>query len=333
VKSGRLLNLLLLLQANGRLTAANLAKRLEVSERTIHRDMDALSAAGIPVYAERGVGGGIRLADGYRRALTQFGDDEIRALFIASANPLADLGLGEGLAKALEKLAGALPPPQRRSAERSRSMVFFDPRRWYQSLAPREHLATLRRAIWDDRRITLHYKDSAGKQTERVADPLGLVAKAGVWYLVARKDNGEMRVFRVDRVLEVEVAGGSFERPTDFKLDEFWQTWSTRFVASLPRYPVSLRVAPDAVDDITGYWEVQFVDSVESTAHDGTGPGNANGNGEKDRWVRARVIFPSITAAVPQLISWGRRIEIVEPDEVRERVLATAREILESAPR
>ena len=315
MKSGRLLNLLLLLQANGRLTAAELAARLEVSERTIHRDMDALSSAGIPVYAERGVGGGIRLADGYRKALTQFGEDEIRALFIASANPLADIGLGEGLAKALEKLAGALPAPQRRSAERSRSLIFFDPRRWYQRLAPREHLAVLRRAVWEDRRITLRYKDSAGKETERVAEPLGLVAKAGVWYLVARKDNGEMRVFRADRIIAVDVTGGTFERPADFKLDEFWETWSVRFLESLPRYVVRVRVAPEAIDDITGYWEVQFLDDAR------TGDG----------WAHARVVFPSIGAAVPQLIAWGRRVEIVEPDEARERVLACAREILAGA--
>jgi len=315
MKSGRLLNLLLLLQANGRLTAAELAKRLEVSERTIHRDMDALSSAGIPVYAERGIGGGIRLADGYRKALTQFGEDEIRALFIASANPLADIGLGEGLAKALEKLAGALPAQQRRSAERSRSLIFFDPRRWYQSLAPREHLAVLRRAVWDDRRITLRYKDSAGKESERIAEPLGLVAKAGVWYLVARKDNGEMRVFRADRIIAVDVAGGTFERPADFKLDEFWETWSARFLASLPRYHVRVRVAPDAVDDITGYWEVQFLDDVKTS----------------DGWPHARIVFPSIGAAVPQLVSWGRRVEIVEPEEVRERVIACAREILAAA--
>jgi predicted DNA-binding transcriptional regulator YafY len=314
VKSGRLLNLLLLLQANGRLTAADLAKRLEVSERTIHRDMDALSSAGIPVYAERGIGGGIRLADGYRKALTQFGDDEIRALFIASANPLADIGLGEGLAKALEKLAGALPAPQRRSAERSRSLVFFDPRRWNQALAPREHLAVLRRAVWDDRRITLRYKDSAGKESERIAEPFGLVAKAGVWYLAA-KYNEEMRVFRVDRIIAVDVSGGTFERPTDFKLDEFWESWSARFVASLPRYIVRLRVSPAAVDDITGYWEVQFLDDAK----------------ESDGWVHARVVFPSMGAAVPQLVAWGRRVQIVEPDEVREHMLICAREILAAA--
>lgn len=311
------MNLLLLLQANGRVTAAELAKRLEVSERTIHRDMDALSSAGIPVYAERGIGGGIRLAEGYRKALTQFGEDEIRALFIASANPLADIGLGEGLAKALEKLAGALPAPQRRSAERSRSLIFFDPRRWYQRLAPREHLAVLRRAVWEERRITLRYKDSGGKESERIAEPLGLVAKAGVWYVVARKDNGEMRVFRADRIIAVDVSGGTFERPADFKLEEFWETWSTRFMASLPRYVVRVRVAPEAIEDIAGYWEVQFIDDAQTS----------------DGWSHARVVFPSLAAAVPQLVAWGRRIEIVEPDEVRESVIACAREILAVAER
>lgn len=311
MKSGRLLNLLLLLQANNRLTAAALATRLEVSERTIHRDMDALSSAGIPVYAERGIGGGIRLADGYRKALTQFGEDEIRALFIASANPLADIGLGEGLAKALEKLAGALPPPQRRAAERSRSLIFFDPRRWKQKLAPREHLATLRRAVWEDRRIKLAYKDSSGAASERIAEPLGLVAKAGVWYLAALS-KGEMRVFRCDRIVAVEVSGGTFERPADFDLGAFWQSWSARFEASLPTYPVKVRVRPDAVDDITGYWEVHFDERGDAT----------------DARIEARVIFPSLEAAVPQLVSWGNRVEIIEPPELRERLVACAQEIL-----
>jgi predicted DNA-binding transcriptional regulator YafY len=311
MKSGRLLNLLLLLQANNRLTAADLAGRLEVSERTIHRDMDALSSAGIPVYAERGVGGGIRLADGYRKALTQFGDDEIRALFIASANPLADIGLGEGLARALEKLAGALPAPQRRTAERSRSLIFFDPRRWKQAVAPREHLATLRRAIWEDRRIKLGYRDSKREKTVRVAEPLGLVAKAGVWYLVARSKD-DMRVFRCDRILTVDVEGGAFERPAGFDLAAFWQSWSTRFEESLATYAVRLHVSPEAIEDVTGYWEVQFTDR-------GAAP-----NG----WIEARVIFPSVDAALPQLVAWGGGVRLMEPLELRERMVAAARAIL-----
>jgi predicted DNA-binding transcriptional regulator YafY len=311
MKSGRLLNLLLLLQANNRLTAADLAGRLEVSERTIHRDMDALSSAGIPVYAERGVGGGIRLADGYRKALTQFGDDEIRALFIASANPLADIGLGEGLARALEKLAGALPAPQRRTAERSRSLIFFDPRRWKQALAPREHLATLRRAIWEDRRITLGYRDSKREKTVRVTEPLGLVAKAGVWYLVARSKD-DMRVFRCDRILTVDVEGGTFERPASFDLAAFWQSWSTRFEESLTTYAVRLHVSAAAIEDVTGYWEVQFTDR-------GAAP---------DGWIEARVIFPSADAALPQLVAWGDGVRLVEPLELRERMMAAARAIL-----
>ena len=312
MKSGRLLNLLLLLQARGALTAAALAERLEVSERTIHRDVDALSAAGIPVYAERGIGGGIRLSDGYRRALTQFGEDEIRALFITSANPLADIGLGEGLAKALEKLAGALPPPQRRAAERSRNLIFFDPRRWKQAVAPREHLATLRRAVWDDRRIRLRYRDRNAAMSDRIAEPLGLVAKAGVWYLAARY-NEEMRVFRCDRIVEVEVTPETFERPADFDLAKFWQSSSASYEASLPTYVVHLLVAPDALDDVGSYWEAQFSDD----------------EARSDGWVGARVVFSSQDAAVPQLVSWGGQVKIVGPDEVRARVLACAREILE----
>ena len=312
MKSGRLLNLLLLLQAHGALTASALAERLEVSERTIHRDVDALSSAGIPVYAERGSSGGIRLSDGYRRALTQFGEDEIRALFIASANPLADIGLGEGLVKALEKLAGALPPPQRRAAERSRSLIFFDPRRWRQALAPVEHLAVLRRAVWDDRRAHLEYRDRNGKITERVVDPLGLIAKAGVWYVAALYKD-EMRVFRCDRIRRAAVLHETFERPAGFNLAEFWQSWSERFEASLPKYPVRLRVAPQAIDDVTSYWEAEYLD-------EGAGA---------DGWTEVRVVFPSLETAVPHLVAWAHMTRVVEPAEVHERMIACARALLE----
>jgi len=186
MKGSRLLSMLLLLQGAERRSARELAAALEVSERTVHRDVEALCAAGVPVYAERGVYGGIALAAGYRRALTQFGDDEVRTLFISGSNPLVDLGLGVGHERALEKLAGALSDAQRKAVQKTRGRIHLDPRRWNQAVQPQEHLAALRRAVWDDRRVRLRYRDREAKTTERVIDPLGLVAKAGVWYLVAR---------------------------------------------------------------------------------------------------------------------------------------------------
>jgi predicted DNA-binding transcriptional regulator YafY len=310
MKSGRLLAMLLLLQARGRLSARELADHLEVSQRTVYRDLDALSSAGVPVHAERGVSGGIVLADGYRRALTQFNEDEIRALFIAGDSLLSDIGFEDQRPGALEKLAGALSDAQRRSAETMRGRVFLDHRRWKQSAQPREHLAVLRVAVWEDRRVHLRYRDQSRKLTTRVIDPLGLVAKAGVWYLVARSRN-EMRTFRADRILSVEDTDERFTRPDGFDLVAFWREWTTKFEESLPGYPIMLRVAREMLDDVTGYWETQVLDDPE-----------------RSESVLVKVVFPGPQTAAHQIVAWGGNVKIVEPEELRERVLACARETL-----
>ncbi len=167
MKASRLLSMLLLLQSAERRSARELAAALEVSERTVYRDVDALSAAGVPVYAQRGVYGGICLSAGYRKALTQFGEDEIRALFISGSNPLGDLGLGVGRERALEKLSGAMNDAQRKAAVKTRGRIHLDQRRWNQAEQPQAHLAALRLAVWDDRRVSLRYRDP--RRTQRNA--------------------------------------------------------------------------------------------------------------------------------------------------------------------
>src|SRR5579864_7856133 len=311
MKSGRLLAMLLLLQARGRMCAREISKELEVSQRTVYRDLDALSSAGVPVHAERGVAGGIVLADGYRKALTQFNEDELRALFISGDNPLADIGIGDRRSHALEKLAGALPLAQRKAVELMRQRVYVDPRRWKQSEQPREHLAALRRAIWEDRRVRLHYKDRDRKATVRSIDPMGLVAKAGVWYLAARS-KGEMRTCRAERILKVEPLEERFERPADFDLNAFWHAWAAQYEQSLPTYAVLLRVKADALDDISAFWQADVVGGI-------AGAGS-------DRLVR--VTFPVVEAAIHQLVAWGKKAAVVEPKELRARVVACAQEAI-----
>src|SRR6202171_5896488 len=256
MKSDRLLAMLLLLKARGRLAASALAKELEVSERTVYRDVDALSAAGVPVFAERGARGGIALAAGYRRALTQFGDDEIRALFISGSNPLVDLGLGVGRERALEKLAGAMSDVQRKAAVKSRGRIHLDQRRWNQAEQPHEHLAVLRRAVWDDRRVVLHYRDREANTTQRTVDPLGLVAKAGVWYLVARSGE-EYRTFRAERIIGVTVLDESFARPEGFDLDAYWRDWTSSVEQGSPRFPVVVSLRASQLEAVSRYWELQ----------------------------------------------------------------------------
>ena len=310
MKSGRLLAMLLLLQARGRISARELAGHLEVSQRTVYRDLDALSAAGVPVHAERGATGGIVLAEGYRKALTQFGDDEIRALFTTGNDLLADIGLEDRLPLALDKLAGALSAKQRRAADTMRGRVYVDHRRWKQSAQPRQHLAALRVAVWEDRRIILRYRDQERRASERVIDPLGLVAKAGVWYLVARS-NGEMRTFRADRITGITETEDRFDRPDDFDLNAFWRRWTSDFEESLPSFPVIVRVPADDAREIASYWDAHVLD-------DRTASGMA----------LVKVIFPNEGAALQQIIAWGDGSEIVEPGTLRELVVERARAVI-----
>jgi predicted DNA-binding transcriptional regulator YafY len=310
MKSGRLLGMLLLLQAKGRMSARELSEQLEVSQRTIYRDLDALSAAGVPVHAERGILGGIVLADGYRKALTQFNEDEIRALFIAGDSLLADVGIEDKRPHALEKLAGALPDAQRRAVEIMRDRIYLDHRRWKQPTQPREHLAALRVAIWEDRRVRLRYKDRNRKPSVRVIEPLGLVAKAGIWYLVARSGS-EMRTFRAERIVGVDETDDRFVRPHGFDLTSFWREWTAKFEASVTGYPVLLRVGSEAVDEVTGSWESHVIDEARKS----------------DSFL-VKVVFPAEDSSIHQLVAWGDRVEIVEPVELREKVLSRARDVV-----
>lgn len=312
MKADRLIALLLLLQARRQCSARILAEQLEVSERTIYRDVDSLSAAGVPIYAERGSNGGIALADGYRRTLTHFNDDEIRALFFSGASPLADLGLDRGLDRALEKLEGGFADVQRRAAEKARSRIHLDQRRWQQQEPPRELLTALRRAIWDDRRISVEYEDRNRKASTRTIDPLGLVSKAGVWYLVARS-NGEMRSFRVERIVRAEELAERFERPIEFDLERYWRESMLRFAEESrnDQYTVLLRVRGEGIETVTFFWSSEIVERGSSES-------------------LVRVTFPSQGIAISQAIAWIEIAEIVEPEDLRDRVAARAKLALET---
>ncbi len=312
MKASRLLSMLLLLQSVERRSARELAAALEVSERTVYRDVDALSAAGVPVYAERGVYGGIALAAGYRKALTQFGEDEIRALFISGSNPLGDLGLGVDRERALEKLSGAMNDAQRKAAVKTRGRIHLDQRRWNQAAQPQLYLAALRRAVWDDRRVRLTYRDRASNTTERTVDPLGLVAKAGVWYLVARVD-GAYRTFRAERILGAVALDEPFARPADFDLDAYWRTWTASVESSGKRFEVLLALNPADVERVSVYWDAQLVPHSPGGGHD---------------TAVVRIVFPSEDAALHQLVAWGGIVRILEPAAIRDELVARARAIV-----
>jgi predicted DNA-binding transcriptional regulator YafY len=240
MRATRLVSLLLLLQTRGQLTAADIAERLEVSVRTVHRDVESLAAAGVPVDAIRGPAGGYRLAGGYRTRLTGMTGDEAEALFAAEmSGPVAELGLGGELAAARLKLLAALPSELQERATRAQRMFHLDARGWFRAEDSVPHLPELAAAVWRGCRVRIRYREG-NRVVQRTIDPLGLVLKAGAWYLVAHRVAG-MRVYRVSRVASVRALEELCERPDGFELSEYWNEWSRAFEDSRPRVEVTAR--------------------------------------------------------------------------------------------
>ena len=240
MRASRLVSILLLLQARGRLTAAELAEELEVSERTMYRDLFELGAAGVPVYGERGKGGGYRLLDGYRTNLTGLTAEEAGALLMSGApGPAAELGLGSLLAATRLKLLAAVPEALRETATRAEERFYLDPGGWAHDRARDDrHLRTVARAVWDDRRLEIGYRRPDGQAARRMLDPLGLVHKTGVWYLVAIHDR-VTRVYRVDRILAAQV-----QRPC--RVARMTSIWRRSGRIGKPRTPRACRSFPPA---------------------------------------------------------------------------------------
>jgi predicted DNA-binding transcriptional regulator YafY len=315
VPAGRLLAVLLLLQGRGRLTARELAQELEVSVRTVYRDVEALSAAGVPVYADRGPDGGYRLVEGYRTRLTGLTGAEADTLFLAGApGPAAELGLGAELAAAQLKLAAALAPELRERAGRIRERFHLDAPGWFREREPTPHLAGLAEAVWQTRRIEVRYRGwgSAPTESDRVLEPLGLVCKAGVWYLVAaRPDRPERpaRTYRVGRIVALG-PGEPFDRPAGFDLAAFWQDWARRFEAAVHTAEMTVRLSPAGFGRLAALWSVTAQRAAERTA------------GEPDHagWRSAVIPVESLRHALVEVLKLGPEIEVLAPAELRRSV-------------
>jgi predicted DNA-binding transcriptional regulator YafY len=313
MRASRLVSLLLLLQTRGRMTAAQLADELEVSVRTIYRDLEALSGAGVPVYAEAGPNGGCQLLEGYRTRLTGLTAQEAEALFAAGVpGPVGELGFGTVLGAAQLKLLAALPKDLADRATLARQRFHLDAPRWFRGGRNQPHLAELAAAVWDDRRVTVHYRHPGSTEVvPRVLDPLGLVLKAGVWYLVARRD-GDLRTYRLSRIEEVVPHDVQFNRPDDFDLARFWQASVAHYESSVPMVDVVVRVT-DA-----GYRRLRGLE--EQGGHMvGVPDPDADGG-----WKRCTVSFESLDDAYEDLVLLGTEVEAMEPASLRARVAETA---------
>jgi predicted DNA-binding transcriptional regulator YafY len=316
MRADRLISLLMLLQARGRTTARELAEELEVSERTIYRDIDALSAAGVPVYGEAGREGGYALLDPYRTSLTGLTAGEVRALFMLSIpEALADLGMSQELKQALLKLSAALPAGRRADEEQVRKRFYLDTTWADEEGGPVPHLQTLYQAVWQDHRIRLTYRPLPPVEIEQWVDPYGLVAKAGAWHLVCARQGG-MRVHRVSDLITVSLLDETFERPEGFDLGDFWKAWCAERAQMQAVYPVNVRISGEMVPFLPMY----FGEGIKAKIIQA-------GPADEDGWITLELSFASLEAARDRLLAFGRGMEVLSPRALRESILDYAAQI------
>ncbi|WP_405432735.1 helix-turn-helix transcriptional regulator [Micromonospora sp. NBC_00617] len=315
VRASRLVSLLLLLQARGRMTAAELADALEVSVRTVYRDVESLGAAGVPVYAERGPAGGYRLLDGYRTRLTGLTAGEAEALFLAGVpGPAAELGLGSVLATAELKLRAALPADLADPGGRIRQRFHLDAPSWFREPEPTPHLAALATSVWEDRRVRVRYRRwQVPREVTRILDPLGVVLKAGRWYLVAAA-SGQVRTYRVGAILELTVLDEPAERPTGFDLAACWQEHAERYERGVYRAEARVRMTVAALARTTHL----LPPAMSRAAQDHAGGPDADG------WVTTTVPIESVRHGCVEMLKLGAQVEVLAPPELRERLASTA---------
>jgi len=310
MRADRLLSILLLLQSHRRLTAGDLARRLEVSERTILRDMEALSGSGVPVVGERGSGGGWSLVGDYQTRLTGLSGAEIQSLFLARPRRLmADLGFERQAESALIKLEASLSETNRRQAEFARRRILIDTAGWRGTAESIGCLPLLVDALWRERQVRFLYAREGCEPAERQAGPLGLVAKGSAWYLVAQVD-GEARTYRVSRMSGAAVLDGPASPPAGFDLAQYWQRSAAEFREQLPRYFATFLAQPSVMRRVRYRgWR------LESESPEGGG-------------IRVRLRFDIEEEAIEFALGFGAAVEAIEPPELRAKVTAVAEALL-----
>ncbi|MHA4838323.1 helix-turn-helix transcriptional regulator [Sphingopyxis sp. MSC1_008] len=314
MRASRLLSILMLLQLRGRLTAADLAAEFEVSERTIYRDIDALSAAGVPVYGDRGPGGGFELLDGYRTRLTGLSAGEAEAMaMIGLPGPAAELGIGAATSAARNKLLVALPGGGGALADRMAARFHLDAVDWYRGGEALPHLPAIARAVLDERLLSMRYESWWGVRDWTV-EPLGLVLKAGIWYLAAR-GGGTIRIFRIANIDALTIGDTPFERPADFHLASWWQAEQARFEAELFGATATLRASPDGCKRLAA----QSPRGAEAVA--GAGIAAADG------WRELTMQVEDSDHGARDMLALGAEVELLAPESFRRRIAALAQQI------
>lgn len=322
MRASRLLSLLMLLQARGRMTAPELARELEVSVRTIYRDIESLSASGVPVYADRGPAGGYQLLAGYRTRLTGLTSDEAGSLFLAGTpGAAAELGLGSVLAAAQLKLLAALPPELAARAGRIQERFHLDVPGWFHDIESPSYLAAVADAVWTQTTAAVRYARWDRSEVARTLEPLGLILKTGVWYVAARAVDGsgpdaQVRTYRVSRIRSIE-PGEPFERPPDFDLEAYWEQWSAGYADRVFRDEVIVRLSPWAMG-LVGY---AMGPVAARSARETASPPDAAG------WVTVTLPIMTLEHAAYDLLRFGPQAEAIEPPELRRLVAGKAADV------
>ncbi|MEN8653178.1 WYL domain-containing protein [Streptomyces sp. 21So2-11] len=308
MRAARLIKMVLLLQSRPSMTGAELAHELEVSERTVTRDAQALSEAGVPVYADRGRTGGYRLVGGYRTRLTGLGRSEAEALFLSGLpGALREMGLEDAASAARLKVSAALLPSLRGAPDSAAQRFHLDAPGWYQEPKVPKALPAVAEAVWDDRLLTVRY-GRADRVVERELAPHGLVLKAGVWYLCARAE-GDFRVYRLDRFTAVAVSQDRFERDEDFDLPGFWAERAAQFSRSILRAEVVVRLSEEGVRSLPHVTDRSAAQEALAAA----GPPDDRGR------TTVTLLVESAEVAYAQLLTLGPEVEVLEPVELRAR--------------
>jgi predicted DNA-binding transcriptional regulator YafY len=317
MRAGRLVSLLLLLQTRGRMTAQALADELEVSVRTVYRDVESLSSSGVPIYADRGPDGGYQLLDGYRTRLTGMTGDEAGTLFLAGMpGPAAELGLGSVLAAAELKLRASLPDELVDRADRVRERFHLDAPGWFRGDEPTPHLAAVAEAVWSSRQLSVRYlRWRSPREVNRTLSPLGVVLKGGRWYLVAGSDPAKITAYRVSSILDAVILDEPVERPADFDLTAFWREWTERFEGSIYTASATVRMTGRALEMMAFI----FPPEMSRRAREAAGEPDPAG------WLVTEVPIESIRHGHTEILRLGADAEVLGPPELRERFTETVR--------
>jgi len=301
--------MLLLLQAHVRMTGRELAERLEVSERTVHRDMEALSASGVPVFAVRGAQGGWQLDENWRTQVPGLDVSELRALMMAQPRIIGDPRLASAAERALEKLMAALPTSLREQAASIRQRLYVDTTGWRPSTENLAMLPIVQDAVARDRKLAIVYCKPNGQRSERTVDPLGLVAKGVVWYLVANTPAG-MRTFRVSRIEKATLLAKPSKRPRDFNLGAHWTATTRQLAEQRTRFTATFRV-----EATTAKWLLEWHTGKELAPSD------------SDGHVAVSLDFDSEDQARFVALGLGSRAAVLAPESLKASVVTEAKRI------